>query len=127
MQPQIIVTLPEVNMHPSAAPSSYQEYIRYLNRNLPEMNDVDRFAAGYHDYLQAPLQPLMDNLDNSMYETFERDPIKYQQYEKVIRYLLIYEKEKKKKETFVDNRYYNTKKILLTDFLISTRQFITHY
>ena len=126
MQPQIIVTLPEVNIHASATPSSYQEYIRYINRNLPEMNDVDRFAAGYHDYLQAPLQPLMDNLDNSMYETFERDPIKYQQYEKVIRYLLIYEKEKKN-QVLVDNRYYNIKKILLMNFLISNRQFITHY
>ncbi|KAG2220444.1 hypothetical protein INT45_004186 [Circinella minor] len=89
IQPQIIVTLPDVNIHPSAAPSSYQEYIRYLNRNLPEMNDVDRFASGYHDYLQAPLQPLMDNLDNSMYETFERDPIKYQQYEKAVYHALL--------------------------------------
>ncbi|KAI9269072.1 PRMT5 arginine-N-methyltransferase-domain-containing protein [Phascolomyces articulosus] len=89
MQPQIIVTLPETQLHNSATPSSYQEYIRYLNRNLPEMDDVDHFAAGYHDYLQAPLQPLMDNLDNSMYETFERDPIKYQQYEKAVYHALL--------------------------------------
>ncbi|KAI9495723.1 PRMT5 arginine-N-methyltransferase-domain-containing protein [Zychaea mexicana] len=89
MQPQVIVTLPETKLHASATPSSYQEYIQYLNRNLPELNDVERFAAGYHDYLQAPLQPLMDNLDNSMYETFERDPIKYQQYEKAVYHALL--------------------------------------
>ena len=83
MHLQVIVTLPPTQLHASATPSSYQEYIHYLGRNLPELNDVDRFAAGYHDFLQAPLQPLMDNLDNSMYETFERDPIKYQEYEKV--------------------------------------------
>ncbi|KAG0253627.1 hypothetical protein DFQ27_007291 [Actinomortierella ambigua] len=41
----------------------------------------EQFAAGYQDYLQAPLQPLQDNLESSTYETFEKDPIKYQQYE----------------------------------------------
>ena len=29
------------------------------------------------------LQPLMDNLDSQTYEVFEKDPIKYVQYEKV--------------------------------------------
>ena len=27
---------------------------------------------------QAPLQPLKDNLESQTYETFEKDPIKYQ-------------------------------------------------
>ncbi|KAI8146475.1 PRMT5 arginine-N-methyltransferase-domain-containing protein [Fennellomyces sp. T-0311] len=89
MHLQVIVTLAQTQLHASATPSSYQEYVHYLNRNLPELNDVDRFAAGYHDYLQAPLQPLMDNLDNSMYETFERDPIKYQEYEKAVYHALL--------------------------------------
>ena len=31
-----------------------------------------------------PLQPLQDNLESATYETFEKDPIKYQQYEKAI-------------------------------------------
>ena len=34
--------------------------------------------------LQAPLQPLQDNLENSTYETFERDTIKYTKYEEAI-------------------------------------------
>lgn len=84
MQPQMIVTVPTTQIHASATPSSYQEYIHYLHRNLPAMDQVEEFASGYQDYLQAPLQPLMDNLDNNMYETFERDPIKYQEYEKVV-------------------------------------------
>lgn len=75
--------MPPTQLHASATPSSYQEYIRHLNRNLPELDAVNQFATGYQDYLQAPLQPLMDNLDNSTYETFEKDPIKYQQYEEV--------------------------------------------
>jgi protein arginine N-methyltransferase 5 len=33
---------------------------------------------------QAPLQPLMDNLESQTYETFERDPIKYRNYEDAI-------------------------------------------
>jgi hypothetical protein len=33
------------------------------------------------DYLQAPLQPLMDNLESATYETFEKDASKYICYE----------------------------------------------
>ncbi|GLE06742.1 hypothetical protein PINS_up016227 [Pythium insidiosum] len=42
------------------------------------------FEAPYLDYLQAPLQPLMDNLESQTYETFEQDNFKYDQYEKAI-------------------------------------------
>ncbi|KAI7865537.1 protein arginine N-methyltransferase [Spinellus fusiger] len=84
LRPSMVVTLPQQPLHSAATPSSYQEYVRFLNRNLPEMNEVERFSLGYQDYLQAPLQPLMDNLDNQTYETFERDPIKYQQYEEAV-------------------------------------------
>jgi protein arginine N-methyltransferase 5 len=45
--------------------------------------------VGYQDYLQAPLQPLMDNLESATYETFEKDPIKYQQYEKAVYHALL--------------------------------------
>ena len=44
---------------------------------------VSQFAKGYEDYLQCPLQPLMDNLESQTYEIFEKDPIKYSQYQKV--------------------------------------------
>lgn len=84
MKPDIIVTLPPAQLHKLATPSSYSEYMNYLNRNLPPLSDVDRFATGYQDFLQAPLQPLMDNLENQTYEVFEKDPIKYQQYEKAV-------------------------------------------
>ena len=40
---------------------------------------------GYRDYLQLPLQPLADNLENATYETFERDTIKYTLYQEAIR------------------------------------------
>lgn len=41
--------------------------------------------AAYRDFLQVPLQPLMDNLQSQTYEVFEKDPVKYAQYEAAIR------------------------------------------
>jgi len=81
--PDFIVTCPTTQLHKSATLTSYGEYVSYLNRNLPEMTEVERTSIGYQDYMQSPLQPLMDNLENHTYEVFEKDPVKYQQYEKV--------------------------------------------
>lgn len=39
------------------------------------------FARGYEDFLQCPLQPLMDNLESHTYEVFEKDPVKYSEYQ----------------------------------------------
>ncbi|KAF9156598.1 hypothetical protein DFQ26_009296, partial [Actinomortierella ambigua] len=61
--------------------SPFADYIHFLHRPLEAPGLDEQFAAGYQDYLQAPLQPLQDNLESSTYETFEKDPIKYQQYE----------------------------------------------
>ncbi|KAG0307180.1 hypothetical protein BGZ98_000863 [Dissophora globulifera] len=61
--------------------SPHADYIRYLHRTQEQPNVIDQFATGYQDFLQAPLQPLQDNLESSTYETFEKDPIKYQLYE----------------------------------------------
>lgn len=40
--------------------------------------------ATYCDWLQAPLQPLMDDLGSMTYEVFEKDPVKYRQYEEAV-------------------------------------------
>lgn len=45
---------------------------------------VERFARGYEDYLQCPLQPLTDNLESTTYEIFEKDPVKYREYQSAI-------------------------------------------
>ena len=55
-----------------------------MQRNQPPRPLVERFGAGYQDYLQAPLQPLADNLESITYEVFEKDPIKYEWYERAI-------------------------------------------
>lgn len=59
-------------------------YIRHLQHKQTPRSTLERFAAGFQDYLQAPLQPLADNLESVIYEVFEKDPVKYEQYEKAI-------------------------------------------
>lgn len=65
-------------------PTPHLSYIRHLQRNQPPRTMIERFGAGYQDYLQAPLQPLTDNLESITYEVFEKDPIKYEWYERAI-------------------------------------------
>jgi type II protein arginine methyltransferase len=67
--------------------AGYVEYLRYLKSKhdkSKELSFADKFTAGYRDTLQAPLQPLMDNLESSTYATFERDPVKYIQYQRAV-------------------------------------------
>jgi type II protein arginine methyltransferase len=65
-------------------PTPHLSYLRYLQRNQPSKSQIEIFGAGYQDYLQAPLQPLADNLESITYEVFEKDPIKYEWYERAI-------------------------------------------
>lgn len=65
-------------------PTPHLSYIRYLQRNQPPRSVVERFGSGYQDYLQSPLQPLTDNLESITYEVFEKDPVKYNLYERAI-------------------------------------------
>jgi protein arginine N-methyltransferase 5 len=59
-------------------------YVRYLHDSLPPLTKLEEFAQGYQDYLQTPLQPLEFNLESATYEIFEKDPVKYGNYEKAI-------------------------------------------
>jgi len=59
-------------------------YLRYLHDCLPPPTKLEEFAMGYQDFLQTPLQPLEFNLESATYEIFEKDPVKYGNYEKAI-------------------------------------------
>lgn len=72
------------NRHSEKDLRSYLQYLEYLNQNRPAPNAYELFAKGYEDYLQSPLQPLMDNLESQTYEVFEKDPIKYSQYQQAV-------------------------------------------
>jgi protein arginine N-methyltransferase 5 len=58
--------------------------MRNLQQRQPPRTPIERFGTGYQDYLQAPLQPLTVNLESITYEVFEKDPIKYEWYERAI-------------------------------------------
>ncbi|KAL3859783.1 hypothetical protein ACJMK2_009977 [Sinanodonta woodiana] len=82
LEVQLILT--GVDRHPGKGIHSYQQYLDHLWQTQPSPDTVSQFARGYEDYLQCPLQPLMDNLESQTYEIFEKDPVKYTQYQKAI-------------------------------------------
>ncbi|XP_008796923.1 protein arginine N-methyltransferase 5 [Phoenix dactylifera] len=62
----------------------YLDYVAYLYQRMDPLPEQERFELGYRDFLQSPLQPLMDNLEAQTYETFEKDTVKYNQYQRAI-------------------------------------------
>ena len=71
----------------SATAEQQQHCISYLGRlfsQRPAPNLKEKFEKPYRDFLQSPLQPLFDNLEAETYETFEKDPIKYVNYEDAV-------------------------------------------
>lgn len=67
--------------HPLRA---YLDYVGYLYQNMDSLSEQERFEFGYRDFLQSPLQPLMDNLEAQTYEIFEKDTVKYVQYQRAV-------------------------------------------
>ena len=67
---------------------AYLQYLRHL-RSRPEVistldTQESEMEASYLDQLQSPLQPLADDLEFCTYETFEKDPIKYANYQRAV-------------------------------------------
>ncbi|KAK3086104.1 hypothetical protein FSP39_013632 [Pinctada imbricata] len=91
LEVQLILT--GVDRHPDKGIHSYQQYIDHLWQTQLPADPITQFAKGYEDYLQSPLQPLMDNLESQTYEVFEKDPVKYSQYQKAV-YLALLDKIK---------------------------------
>ena len=68
----------------SAETVLHLRYMRRLQQTQPPRSLIERFGQGYQDFMQSPLQPLTDNLESITYEVFEKDPIKYEWYEKAV-------------------------------------------
>lgn len=75
--------------HPEKGMQTYHQYINHLYQTMTPADAIEEFAKGYEDFLQNPLQPLMDNLESHTYEVFEKDPVKYTQYQKAIYQALV--------------------------------------
>lgn len=93
------VVLTGVDRHPDKGIRCYQQYLDHLWQTQPSPDPVTEFAKGFEDYLQNPLQPLMDNLESHTYEIFEKDPVKYSEYQRAIYRAVIDRIEDKDKET----------------------------
>ncbi|KAM6298204.1 LOW QUALITY PROTEIN: protein arginine N-methyltransferase 5, partial [Podargus strigoides] len=78
---EVQVVLAGAPRHPAKPLGAYLQYLEHLGQHRPPPSAYELFARGYEDYLQCPLQPLMDNLESQTYEVFEKDPIKYSQYQ----------------------------------------------
>eukprot|EP00172_Hildenbrandia_rubra_P003545 Plantae.Rhodophyta-Hildenbrandia_rubra.ctg5823.p1 GENE.Plantae.Rhodophyta-Hildenbrandia_rubra.ctg5823~~Plantae.Rhodophyta-Hildenbrandia_rubra.ctg5823.p1 ORF type:complete len:676 (+),score=92.43 Plantae.Rhodophyta-Hildenbrandia_rubra.ctg5823:201-2228(+) len=63
----------------------FVQYLAHLFGKMPASTEAESFEAPYYDYLQAPLQPLANNLESQTYETFEKDAIKYERYEEAVK------------------------------------------
>lgn len=63
----------------------YADYVRHLCGKNVRADPL----RGFDDLLEIPLQPLYDNLDSYTYEIFEKDPIKYLNYQKAIELALL--------------------------------------
>ncbi|XP_030022662.2 protein arginine N-methyltransferase 5 [Manduca sexta] len=94
---QIVVSMVEREAQvivSGARRSNIEFYLQYLyriwkRRPNPADDPMLSYARGWEDYLQTPLQPLADNLDTHTYNVFEKDPVKYDQYQKAIAQALI--------------------------------------
>lgn len=62
----------------------YYKYLEHFKSTENKNTELHKYAAGYEDFLQTPLQPLMDNLESMSYEVFEKDPVKYREYRRAI-------------------------------------------
>lgn len=82
--PTVILSGANRSLHSSGGALAYAQYIRYMYRKATPLAPLEQYAQGYMDNLQTPLQPLMDNLEGETYEGFEKDPVKYRQYEEAV-------------------------------------------
>ncbi|XP_062607204.1 protein arginine N-methyltransferase 5-like [Saccostrea cucullata] len=96
---EIQIILSGADRHPDKGLHTYQQYLDHLWQTRSPPDPITQFAKGYEDYLQSPLQPLMDNLESQTYEIFEKDPVKYSQYQKAVYYALLGKIKPEEKET----------------------------
>jgi protein arginine N-methyltransferase 5 len=96
LKPTIILSETNNSKHPAGGPQAYIQYVRHIEHtaltnpsSVPTTNANGAATkcleiSNYADWLQAPLQPLMDDLGSATYEVFERDPVKYRLYEEAV-------------------------------------------
>ncbi|KAL8574524.1 hypothetical protein ACOMHN_005901 [Nucella lapillus] len=93
------VILSGADRHADKGIRCYQQYLDHLWQTQDPPDQVTEFAKGFEDFLQCPLQPLMDNLESHTYEVFEKDPVKYSEYQRAIYQAIVDRVPEEEKET----------------------------
>ena len=76
---------PRAQPEPRMSRTHHLEYLRiHIQEKEPPVSEEERYTKSYQDFLQDPLQPLTENLESVTYEVFEKDPVKYDSYERAI-------------------------------------------
>lgn len=81
---QLVLAGPANQQAPPEPPrvSACLEYLHHVCTADSPFSDQELQERAFFDVVQQPLQPLRDNLENQLYETFEADAFKYRQYER---------------------------------------------
>eukprot|EP01065_Artemidia_motanka_P035261 TRINITY_DN43169_c0_g1_i1.p1 TRINITY_DN43169_c0_g1~~TRINITY_DN43169_c0_g1_i1.p1 ORF type:complete len:626 (+),score=132.34 TRINITY_DN43169_c0_g1_i1:45-1880(+) len=66
----------------------YKNFVANLCAQVTQSRQ-ERYEAPYRDHLQEIGQPLSEHLDSRSYESFEKDPVKYQKFEAAIEAALV--------------------------------------
>lgn len=93
------VVLTGVERHADKGIRCYQQYLEHLWQTQEPPDPVTQFSKGFEDFLQCPLQPLMDNLESHTYEVFEKDPVKYSEYQRAIHNAILDKVPESEKDT----------------------------
>ena len=77
------ITNPPIQ-HVRGGPIAYIQYIRHLIKTMQPPTKLEHLASTFGDCLQAPLQPMSDQLAAGTYDVFEADTVKYNLYEEAM-------------------------------------------
>lgn len=72
------------SQHVRGGPIAYFQYIRHLIKTMQPPTNLEYLASTFGDCLQAPLQPMSDQLTAGTYDVFEADTVKYDLYEEAM-------------------------------------------
>lgn len=70
--------------HTRGGPMAYVQYVRHLMKVMKAPTKLEKLALKVGDCLQAPLEPMSDNLAGVTYGVFEADSVKYRLYEEAM-------------------------------------------
>ncbi|EMD45545.1 arginine N-methyltransferase, putative [Entamoeba histolytica KU27] len=60
------------------------KYFEWLKESRMKISRYEETTIPYRDQIEIPIQPLSENLESIVYESFEKEPFKYEKYREAI-------------------------------------------